>query len=300
MSFTRREPYIVFRVEDERGNLVNKRADFLDPRLECGPDRVYLRERYVNKGKNGTVYRCHPESDGTQILAVKFLHVLTPQRIGRFDFEATLLTELDHPRVLNAIDTGEVDTTLREYSIPFMIMELMDGNLQGFVENHGCRPAGEIRKYGIEMCEAFEYVHSAGVIHRDIKPGNFLVKNNSIVVGDFGLAKTNTDAGKARFYREDLTLEGEIVGPQAFMSPELMRYARNKSHPVEQTSDLYQIGAVLWFLLTGFPPVGIPDVQDDPTGGLFFPILSQCLRTRPEERFQSAAELKKAIENINV
>lgn len=290
---------MICRVEDERGSSVPKRAEFIDSRLVCGSNRVYSRGRYVNKGKNGTVYQCKAESS-LESLAVKFLNVLTPQRIARFDFEATLLTELDHPRVLNAIDTGEVDTTLREFSIPFMVMELMDGNLQGLVESSGCPSSAAIQRYGIQICEAFEYIHSQGIIHRDIKPGNFLLKSGEVVVGDFGLAKTTTDEGKARFYREDLTLDQEFVGPQAFMSPELVRYARNKSYPVENTSDLYQIGAVLWFLLTGFPPLGIPDLHDDPTDGCFFPVLSRCLSARPERRYQTATELKHAIADIKV
>lgn len=291
--------FLVCRYEDANSNLLTERVHFLDRRLTCGPDRVYIRDRYVNSGKNGTVYTCHREGDrdwGTH--AVKFLHVLTSRRVARFDFECRVLAELSHPRVIPLIDAGEVDTTFRHQSIPFLITDLMDTNLQWLVENRGPPQPEEVKRFGLQMCEGFAYVHSQGVIHRDIKPGNFLLRNNNIVIGDFGLAKTTTDDGAARFYREDITLNREIVGPQSFMSPELYRYARDKTHPVDHRSDLYQIGANLWYLLTGFPPAGLIEAADDPSGGRFFPVIERCLRVRPDQRFQQADELRAALDQV--
>jgi serine/threonine protein kinase len=284
------------RITDDHGYDKIEHAHFVDDRLESGQGRVYIRDRYINSGKNGTVYACHLEGDRSRrLLAVKFLHVLTSQRLARFDFECAVLSELTHIHVLPLIDAGEVDTTLRQRSVPFLITELMDGNLEGLVKHKGPISPDEAIRIGMQMCDGFAYIHQQGIIHRDVKPGNFLLKDGNIVIGDFGLARTWTDEGAARFYREDITNEGEIVGPQSFMSPELFRYARNKRYPVDHRSDLYQVGAVLWYALTGFPLAGIPDARDDPSTGRLFPVLEKCLRMRPDERYATADELKAAL-----
>ena len=291
--------FIVCRLEDGNGNLTVERAQFLDRNLKCEPDRIFIRDVYLNSGKNGTVYTCHLETDlQVKKFAVKFLHVLTAQRVARFDFECHVLEGLEHPRVLQLIDAGEVVTSLRSRSIPFLITDLLDGNLDGLVKSKDVLSGDEVKKYGIEICEGFSFVHQKGIIHRDIKPGNFFLKQNSVVIGDFGLAKTATDEGEVRFYRDDLTFGNEIIGPQAFMSPELLRYARNKRYPVDHRSDLWQVGAVLWFCLTGFPPTSGIDEQDDPSGGRFYPVLSKAMKHRPDDRFQSADEFLHALHEI--
>ncbi len=298
MNAFKRDTFLQCRIEDERGQITSKRAYLMNEVIACENGHEYVRDRFINKGMNGTVYQCHPSNAKEEVLAVKFLHVLTPQRIARFEFETLLLTQLDHPNVLNALDSGEYVSTLKEYPIPFLILELMEGNLHGLIDSKGTLPGNDVIGIGVQMCDAFTYIHDLGIIHRDVKPSNFLLKDRRVIVGDLGLAKTNTDEGRARFYREELTEDNELIGPQAFMSPELILYARNKNHPVGATSDLFQIGAVLWFALTGLPPLGIPNERDDPSGGKLFPVLAKCMSTSPDDRYQTAGELKDALQQL--
>jgi serine/threonine protein kinase len=295
MSSIKTQPFIKCKFHDERGLLKIEKAFFVDAHFAGASGNNYVRRSWVSSGQNGTVYRCTDPSGST--FAVKFLHALDAQRRERFDFECLILQELSHSRVLKVIDDGEIVTTWKD-PIPFMVTELLDGNLMAEVSIKGPLSSDSVKSFGVQICEGFSYVHEQGIIHRDIKPGNFLLRRREIVIGDFGLAKTHTDEGRARFFREDLTLNNEQIGPQAYMSPELIRYARDKTHPVDQRSDIFQIGAVLWFMLTGFPPCGLVGPDDDPSGGRFFPVLEKCLRAQPKDRFQSARELQAALQTI--
>lgn len=289
------QPFLKCKFHDERGLLKIEKAYFVDEHLVAASARRYVRRGWVSSGQNGTVYRCTNESN--EMLAVKFLHALDLQRRERFDFECLILEELAHPRVLKVLDVGEVETTWKD-PIPFMITDLLDGNLMAEVSTSGPIAAERVKALALQICEGFEYVHAQGIIHRDIKPGNFLLRGGELVIGDFGLAKTHTDEGRARFFREDLTLDNEQIGPQSFMSPELIRYARDKTFPVDHRSDIFQIGAVLWFLLTGFPPCGVLGPADDPTQGRFFPVLEKAMRAQPNDRFQNVADLRASLAAI--
>lgn len=291
--------FLTVRYEDTQGNLKTERAHFIDRQIAVQPGQVFIRDRFVGSGKNGTVYSCHRDGERDRgTLAVKFLHVLTPNRLARFDFECRILEGLSHPNVLKLIGAGEVETTFRMSAVPFLVTDLMQGNLRGRVDHGGPLSAQELQEVAIQICDGFAHVHAQGVIHRDIKPDNFLLHNGQVKIADFGFAKTVTDEGDARFYRSDISGFDEAIGPQAFMSPELHRYAKNKSVTVDQRSDLFQIGANFWYLLTGNPPVGLIDVADDPTGGIWFPVIEKCIRSRPELRYQSAGELAEAVRRL--
>ncbi len=285
------QKFLLCKLREIRGLRV-ERAYFCSDQVQGASGTAYTLLGHVNSGQNGTVFRCADQTK-TQY-AVKFLHVLDAQRIERFDFECLVLQELDHINVLKVLDVGEVQTTLPN-PIPFMITELLDGNMAEELNLKGPLAPDRVKAVALEMCDGFSYVHAQGVIHRDVKPGNFLLRKNQVVIGDFGLAKTHTDEGRTRYYRNDLTLQNEQIGPQAFMSPELIRYARDKTHPVDHRSDIFQIGAVLWYLLTGFPPCGFMDPRDDPSKGRFFDLLQKCMRSQPGDRFQTAAELRTAV-----
>ncbi len=281
------------------GRKIYHKVFFVDDVLEASSGRKYSLGRFIHKGGNGTVYMC--QDTEKHFLAAKFLHVLDDQRRWRFDFETHVLGELAHPNVLPCYDVGEVDTTSDKFSTPFMITELYQTNVARILEQyHKVEPRMALR-FVLDICSALEYVHGLGIIHRDMKPGNlFVTRDDRLVVGDFGLAKTTTEEGADRFNRGDLTGDSETVGPLLWMSPELERYANDKSCPVDHRSDLFQTGMILWCMLTGERAKGVLDPDDDPTNGQCYAIATKLLQPKPEKRYQSAAELCQALQAVKI
>jgi serine/threonine protein kinase len=107
---------------------------------------------------------------------------------------------------------------------------------------------------------------------------------------DFGIAKQNGQDVSARPL-DNFTKAMEFVGPQFFASPELIAYARDKSHPVDGRSDLFQLGKVLWFLATGVVLAGVPTRRQDPYGGQLYQLVLALLAEDPDDRPQSVAEV---------
>lgn len=276
-----------------------QREYFPDEVLVAASGKQYKLGPHFGKGSNGTVFECtSPEGER---LAVKFLHMLDGRRIERFDFECQVLGGLDHMNILKVIDIGEIATKPAAgegISIPFMVTHLFEGNFQAEVTERQPLNAKLLKTCMVQVTSGLAYVHKQGVIHRDLKPGNLFYSGERVVVGDFGLAKTHTDEGQLRFYREDITVSSERIGPAEYMSPELVKYAGNKAHPVDERSDIFQLGAVMFFLLTGEPPRGPFDVEDDPTGGQFAAIIEKCRQGKIQKRYQSMDELRVAIESV--
>ena len=209
-----------------------------------------------------------------------------------------MLSDLDHPNILHCTDGGDVVTT-HSVQVPFIVTDLFLGNLEFQITTHGPLSPTDVKRYALCLCDALQYIHGQGVIHRDIKPSNiFLSAEHGVVLGDFGIANTATDAGADRYYRTDVTLWSEFVGPVLWLSPELAAYSRNKDHPVDHRSDLFQLGLVIWYLLAHEIPRGVVDEADDPTGGQFYSAVQMLLKQKPERRYQSAAEARAVIAAI--
>ncbi len=262
---------------------------FPDDTFTAASGNTYKLGRYRNKGGNGTLFECYGRDK--KIYAVKFLHQLDEQRRARFDFESLVLADLDHPNVLKGFDVGSVETTHHQ-PVPFLVAELFTGHLQFSVEQAGRLDPSLVKKYAIDIASGLGYIHKQGVIHRDLKPANvFLSSTHGAVIGDFGIAKTATDAGAERFYRTDLTMVSEFVGPVLWLSPELAAYARDKTQIIDHRSDLFQLGLIIWYLLTGAIPRGGLDIEDDPTKGILFPVVQKLTKQIPERRYSSAQEV---------
>ena len=270
-------------------------AYFVENSFMSDEKTTYRLNGFIAKGGNGAVFRCYHAQTNEQ-LAVKFLRILDKVRRERFAFESLILYDLDHPNVLPIRDSGFLETTFR-YPIPFIVTEFFSRNVDRSVSKLGVFSIEETKKYGKQLCEAFDYIHSLGVVHRDIKPSNCLIEGYRLVIGDFGLAKTNTEEGADRFWRGDLTDTNERVGSIPWMSPELRKYAQEKSIEVDHRSDLFQIGKVLWYMHTG-NDTGIPDPDDDQSGGRLFDIVMKATQTRPAKRFQSAKEMLTALDEL--
>lgn len=274
-----------------------EKAWFPDDEIVSANGVKYELGEFIRKGSNGTIFRC-AAPNGTQH-AIKILHRLDEQRLARFEFETLVLQDLKHPNILPCIDAGQLETT-GKMAAPFIITDLYSGNLDGLVTYKGAQSPRAVKEFTLQICSAFEYLHGKGLIHRDIKPANFLIKGGTVVVGDFGLAKTATDEGVARYYRRDITLENEFVGPILWMSPELIAYQRDKAVRVDHRSDIFQIGLVAWFLLTGELACGSLDEDEDPSGGQFWRALMPAIKHKAEKRYPNIQQMKAAIAAINI
>ena len=187
-----------------------------------------------------------------EVVVAKSLHArfaATEEARRRFDREARLMAELRHPHVV-AIRDLEVT----EDGSPFMVMDFVDsGDLKDLVDSQG--PLAEYFALAIvhQVAEGVAEAHARGIIHRDIKPANVFVRGDGwATLADFGLARSTAVGSTV------LTMEGTQIGSPLYMSPEQIR-ARTD---VDERSDLYSLGCMLYFCLTGTPPFVGSSVQD--------------------------------------
>ena len=172
-------------------------------------------------------------------VAIKILHeryANDDQFVERFRREATNAAGLSHPNVVSIHDRGEAEGSY------FIVMEYVEGRtLKELIVTRGPCPIPVAISYTRQVLAALRYAHRNGIVHRDIKPHNVLVDNEGRVkVADFGIAR----AGASQ-----MTEAGSIIGTAQYLSPEQARGA-----PVDESSDLYSTGIVLYELLTGEVP----------------------------------------------
>lgn len=195
-------------------------------------------EELLGKGGMGAVYRARDVALERRI-ALKILqktlshdHSLTAQ----FEREAELTARVNHPHVVRVYSTGSA------HGMFYIAMELVDqGSLDGLMERRSRIPEAELLRIGIQVAEGLQAADGAGLIHRDIKPGNILfAQNGQAKIVDFGLAlQANMTQNPA----------GEIWGTPFYISPEALALERE-----DFRSDMYALGASLWHALTGAPP----------------------------------------------
>jgi hypothetical protein len=203
--------------------------------------RYLLKER-VGRGGMGEVWRAtHVMVDrpvAIKIVLPGWSSDLTFAR--RFRREAQIAASLDHPGITTVYDLGEENGRL------FVVMEWLDGgNLDEVVQgNPGGLPVDMTLDWGRQIAEALAYAHAEGVVHRDVKPANLMLKsrdNTVVKVCDFGIARSTESTA--------ITLTGHPLGTAAYMAPEQCRGAR-----VDGRADLYSLGCVMYELLTGHTP----------------------------------------------
>lgn len=234
-----------------------------------------------------------------RIVAVK---VMDPQLgqddefVKRFILEAQATGRLSHPNIVNVYDAGEED------GMYYMVMEFVEGiTLKEYIIEKGFLTPEEAAEITAQICDGLAHAHQQGIIHRDIKPHNILCTSDGrYKLTDFGIARL-VDAAT------HLTKTGTVMGSVHYFSPE-----QASGHNISYPSDLYSLGIVLFEMLTGSVPFDakehilvammhlhdeVPDprlVQEDLPES-FTQVLNQVLAKKPEDRYQTADELKEAL-----
>lgn len=239
----------------------------------------------IGQGGMATVYKGLQRSLNRPV-AIKVLSrklVNHPDVVQRFNRESLIIARLSHPNIITVIDRG-----ITPEGMPYFVMEYLEGMDLGAAIRDRCLDFNRKVDISIQVCRALAYAHKNGVIHRDIKPGNILIGPEGIPrVLDFGIAQLfRSDAGDG-----DKTQVGLVMGTPAYMSPE----QQTSAHLVTAASDLYSLGAVMYELFTGAKPVGRFPRPRELEPGLPPPleeIILQCLATAPDQRPESADQLK--------
>ncbi len=221
---------------------------------------------------------------------------------ARFRREAQSAASLNNPSIVAVYDTGEDLST--GVSIPFIVMEFVEGRTVRdlLIEGHRLLPERTLEIIS-GVLNALEYSHQAGIVHRDIKPGNVMVtRNGDVKVMDFGIARSMSDN------QATMTQTAQVIGTAQYLSPEQARGER-----VDARSDLYSTGCLMYELLTGRPPftgdspvaIAYQHVRENPIPPSRLDpdippwadaIVLKAMAKSPSDRYQSAAEMKADIQ----
>lgn len=270
-------------------------------------------ERYeilavAGQGGMSTVYKArHTYMD--RIVAVKLLHphlVSDPISIQRFQQESKAASSLSHPNVITVFDFGVSE------GMAYLVMDYLDGPTVGdLIDQGGAVPEREALDIFRQVLRGLAHAHSKGVIHRDLKPRNLVLKveeDGSVLlkIVDFGIAKIVPQDGEAS---QHLTLTGEVFGSPIYMSPE--QCAGNK---LDKRADFYSLGCVMYEVLTGLPPLigsnavetmsmhindNAPSFRESSPGTRVTErtesVVLRCLQKKVKHRYDNAVDILEAL-----
>ena len=262
-------------------------------------DGRYQVVRKLGAGGMANVYLAEDQELGRRV-AIKILndrHANDEQFVERFRREAKNAAALSHPNIVSIYDRGEAEGTY------YIAMEYLDGrSLKELIISRGPAPLNVAIEYARQILSALRFAHRHGIVHRDIKPHNVLVDaEGRVKVTDFGIAR----AGASQ-----MTEAGSIVGTAQYLSPEQAR-----GIGVDQRSDLYSLGIVLYELLTGTLPFNgdtpveiamkhlsqmpeLPSATRPELPRELDLVVTRALAKDPEERYQSAEEMDADLERL--
>jgi len=267
----------------------------------------------LGAGGMGEVYRARDTRLGRDV-AIKVL----PQHLSqnaevraRFEREAKTVSGLNHPNICTLFDVG------REGETDYLVMELIEGETLGARLARGALPAPDVLKLGAQIADALDRAHRAGVVHRDLKPGNIMLTKSGTKLMDFGLARATGMSGpgggsgitqaaltQSPTIAQPLTAEGTIVGTFQYMSPEQL-----EGKEADARSDIWSLGCVLYEMATGRRAfegrsqaslISLIMTSEPPSVSQMAPmappgldrLVRTCLTKDPDERARTAHDVK--------
>jgi len=271
----RREVERLLVAASPRGNIVNFNAADLVPEstvtqlavgARLGPYQI---EKLLGAGGMGEVFRALDTRLGRHV-AIK---VSTTPFTDRFEREARAIAALNHPHICTLHDVGP----------NYLVMELVEGETLAARLKRGKLSIEQTVQYGAQIADALAEAHAKGITHRDLKPGNIMLTKSGIKVLDFGLAKSAWD--------ETLTAANAVMGTPAYMAPE-QREGKN----CNALMDIYSLGLVLYEMATSKRVPSDASPQLDSLPEKFGHVVERCIKPNPEERWQTARDVRSELE----
>ena len=286
-------------------------SDAQDVVPECIDDRFDVLE-VLGKGGMGTVFKVRDRQTGT-VFALKLLHQKLqsdPSALKRFEQEAKAAEQLDHPNLVPTYSHG-----VTKNGEPYLLIEYVQGKtLAQIIEREGALDEDRAIALFQQVCNALSYAHENHIVHRDIKPANLLVSKSpsggeTVRIVDFGIAKTLTEVDRST---RNLTQTNEIFGSPHYMSPE-----QCLGLMLDEKSDIYSLGCVIYEALSGKPPFAgsnpiqlvVKHINDRPRPYLpkfsatrkqqgLQSIALRCIEKDTDDRFQDVGEIENALERL--
>jgi serine/threonine protein kinase len=282
----------------------------LRPGTRLGPYEILAA---IGAGGMGEVYKAR-DTRLDRTVAIKIL----PEALAadsefrdRFDREARTISQLDHPHICALYDVGTQDGTA------YLVMQYLEGETLAHRLTKGALPIDQALQYAIEIANALDAAHKAGVVHRDLKPGNVMLTRSGATLLDFGLAKAAATAGSVAGLSilpttpPGLTAQGAILGTFQYMAPEQL-----EGREADARTDIFAFGAVLYEMLTGKMAfegknqaslIGAILHIDPPPVTALRPLLppfldrvvKKCLSKDPDHRWQTARDLSDELKWIS-
>ncbi len=271
--------------------------------IPVDPERIFNnRYRIESRLGNGGMALVYSGTDTLlrRRVAVKVLreqYAADDDFVKRFSYEAQAAAKLSHPNIVSIFDFGSEDDSY------FIVMELVDGEtLAEQIATARLVPEPVAIDYAVQIASGLAYAHRQGLLHRDIKPANILITKDDVVkISDFGIARAVSENTLG------VTQPGMVMGSVYYLSPE-----QAQGLPIDETSDLYSVGVVLYQMLTGSLPfsgdspvavalkhVSTPAPAIDTAASGVSPalasIVARLLQKNPRDRFASATELAAAL-----
>jgi serine/threonine protein kinase len=244
----------------------------------------------LGRGGMATVELAHDDQLDRKVAIKRLSPALTGDEVYRERFvrEARMAAALSHPNIVAVYDVGE------EEGIPYIVMEYVEGDtLAELMARKGPLDADRTVDLVLQVCAGLEHAHAAGLVHRDIKPQNLLVRpDDTVKIADFGIARPLDS-------KTELTQIGTVLGTAAYLAPE-----QALGEPVTGAADIYSLGAVTYEVLSGRPPYEFDSLVEltvkqregppPPIDGVapeLLAVVVHCLAVEPEARPRSAAAL---------